>query len=94
MLDSITAKELVIICHEHAKLQVENKLLWEENEALAALNATYIEADSLRVLQVNDLRNKVEASVKEVQRLKSSQKNTIRIASVGGIVLFILGLIL
>ena len=83
-----------IIFAEHQKLSNENPLLKQQIVSLEELNKLYVKTDSIRKIEVTDLKNRVESDDKKIQRLKSTQKKTILGASVGGIVLFILGLIL
>ena len=62
--------------------------------SLEELNGLYIKTDSIKTIEITDLKNRVESDNKKIQRLKSTQKKTIFGASVGGVILFILGLIL
>jgi hypothetical protein len=80
--------------NEHEKLSNENPLLKQQIISLEELNQLYIKTDSIRNIEVNDLKNRVISDDKKIQQLKSAQKKTIFGASVGGIVLFILGLLL
>ena len=89
-----TQQITAIIFAEHQKLSNENPLLKKQIVSLEELNELYVKTDSIRKIEVTDLKNRVESDDKKIQRLKSAQKKTILGASVGGIVLFILGLIL
>ena len=53
-----------------------------------------MESDSIRNKEINLYKDKVASDEKTIKRLKSIQKRTIIGSSVGGIVLFILGLFL
>ena len=83
-----------IILSEHQKLSNENPLLKQQINSLEELNQLYIKTDSIQKIEINTFKEKVASDEKQIQRLKSTQKKTIFGASVGGIVLFILGLIL
>lgn len=93
-LDSIEAKETALIFIEHEKLSIENPLLKEQITSLEKLNQLYVKSDSLQQQEIGLYKEKVASDDKKIQRLKSTQKKTIFGASVGGILLFILGLIL
>lgn len=83
-----------IVLLEHQKLSNENVLLKEQVFSLEELNQLYAKTDSIRMIEVTTYKEKVVSDEIKIQRLKSTQKKTIIGASVGGIVLFILGLIL
>jgi len=83
-----------LIFAEHQKLSYENPLLKQQINSLEELNGLYIKTDSIKTIEITDLKNRVESDNKKIQRLKSAQKKTIFGASVGGVILFILGLIL
>ena len=89
-----TLKAISLIFNEHEKLSNENPLLREQIISLEKLNQLYVKTDSLQREEIKTYKNKVASDEKKIQRLKSTQKKTIIGASVGGIVLFILGLIL
>jgi uncharacterized protein YlxW (UPF0749 family) len=92
---SVTMPQLeAIVLLEHQKLSNENPLLKEQVSSLEKLNQLYVKTDSLQKEEIKTYKNKVASDEKQIQRLKSTQKKTIIGASVGGIVLFILGLIL
>ena len=83
-----------IVLLEHQKLSNENVLLKEQVFSLEELNQLYSKTDSLRIMEIQNYKEKVVSDEKKIQRLKSTQKKLILSSSVGGIVLFILGLIL
>jgi hypothetical protein len=58
------------------------------------LNQLHLKSDSINNEKSIILKEKIASNEKQIQLLKSTQKLTIIGASVGGIVLFILGLIL
>ena len=93
-LDSIQSKTLCLILNEHKKYSIENPLLKQQVESLEKLNQLYVKTDSIQKEEISLYEEKVASDDKKIQRLKSTQKKTIIGASVGGIVLFILGLIL
>ena len=83
-----------IVLLEHQKLSNENVLLKEQIFSLEELNQLYAKIDSARMIEVTAYKEKVVSDEIKIQRLKSTQKKIIFGSSVGGIVLFILGLIL
>ena len=87
-------KTLNIILAEHKKLKIENPLLKQQINSLEDLNQLYIKSDSLQKEEINLYINKVASDERKIQRLKSAQRKTIIGSSVGGIVLFIIGLLL
>ena len=89
-----TLKAISLIFNEHEKLSNENPLLKEQIASLEKLNQLYVKTDSLQKEEIVLYKDKVASDDIKIQRLKSTQKKTIIGASVGGIVLFILGLIL
>ena len=93
-LDSIETKETVLIFTEHEYLSIENPLLKQQIKSLEELNQLYINTDSIQKEEIYIYKEKVASNEKKIQRLKSIQKKSILGFSVGGIVLFIIGLIL
>lgn len=89
-----TLKIVNIIFAEHQKFSIENPLLKQKVASLEELNQLYVQSDSIQKIEVNELKNQVVSNEKEIQHLKSSRKKLIGGSCVGGIVLFILGLIL
>ena len=83
-----------IVLSEHQKLSNENPLLKQQISSLEELNKLYIKSDSIQRIEIKTYENKVANDAKQIQQLKSTQKKTILGASVGGIVLFIIGLLL
>lgn len=89
-----TLKAISLIFNEHEKLSIENPLLKEQILSLEKLNQLYVKTDSLQKEEIVLYKDKVASDDIKIQRLKSTQKKLIIGSSVGGIVLFILGLIL
>ena len=89
-----TLKVVNIIFAEHEKLSIENPLLKEKIKSLEELNNLYCESDSLLKKESEILKEKVAQDSKQIKKLKSSRKRIIGFSCVGGIVLFILGIIL
>ena len=94
ILDSTQTKILSIILTEHEKLSIENPLLKQQIKSLEELNQLYISSDSIQKIEINAFKDKIISDEKQIQKLKSAQKKTIISSSVGGIILFILGLLL
>lgn len=89
-----TLKAISLIFNEHEKLSIENPLLKQQIQSLEELNQLYMESDSVQKKEIDLYKDKVASDEKQIQRLKSAQKKTLIGSSVGGIVLFILGLLL
>ena len=83
-----------IVLSEHQKLSNENPLLKQQISSLEELNQLYVKSDSVQRIEIKTYEDKVANDAKQIQRLKSTQKKLIFGSSVGGIVLFILGLLL
>jgi vacuolar-type H+-ATPase subunit I/STV1 len=83
-----------IVLLEHQKLSNENPLLKEQVKSLEVLNQLYEKTDSLQKEEIKTYEYKVASDEKKIQRLETTQKKLMIVSSVGGIVLFILGLIL
>lgn len=83
-----------IIFAEHQKLSNENPLLKQQIKSLEELNELYVKSDSIQKVEINLYKDKVNSDEKKIQKLKSAQKNTVLVGSIGGVILFILGLIL
>ena len=89
-----TLKAISLIFNEHEKLSNENPLLKEQILSLKKLNQLYVKSDSIQKIELNIYKDKVTSDDIKIQQLKSSQKKLLVGSSVGGILLFILGLIL
>lgn len=72
----------------------ENPLLKQQIKSLEELNKLYIKTDSIQKIEIESYNNEVIKNSKQINKLKNNQKRTIIGASIGGILLFILGLIL
>ena len=83
-----------IIFAEHQKLSEENPLLKQQILSLKELNNLYIRSDSIKQSEINLYKDEVNSCEKKIQKLKSSNRKTILGASISGILLFIIGLIL
>jgi hypothetical protein len=94
ILDSIQSKTLCLILNEHEKLSIENPLLKKQIISLEELNQLYEKSDSIQRIEIENYKDKVVSDDKTIQHLKSSRKKLIFGFSAGGIVLFILGLLL
>lgn len=89
-----TQQITAIIFAEHQKLSNENPLLKQQINSLEELNQLYVKSDSIQRVEIKTYEDKVASDAKKIQRMKSTQKKLIWGSSVGGIVLFILGLLL
>ena len=80
--------------NEHEKLSIENPLLKQQISALEQMNELNLKVDSIRRIEIQDYKNDILSKEKQIKKLESTQKKTLFGSSVGGIVLFILGLLL
>jgi len=83
-----------LIFAEHNKLLTENPLLKTKIKSLEELNSLYVKSDSIKTEEINIYKEKVNSDAQIIKNLKSSRKKLIGGSFVGGIVLFIIGLIL
>lgn len=93
-LNDSEAKTTALIFLEHAKLSEENPLLKQQIFSLENLNQLYEKSDSIKTQEINIYKDKVVSNENKIKKLKSTQKKLIAGSSVGGIILFIIGLIL
>ena len=93
-LDSIEIKTTALIFAEHQKLKTENPLLRQQIFSLEELNKLYVQSDSLQKEEIKIYEDKVSSDAKKIKKLKSTRKGIIIGSSVGGIVLFIIGLLI
>ena len=89
-----TQQVTAIIFSEHQKLSNENPLLKQQIKSLEELNELYVKTDSIQKVEIKTYDNKVTEDSKQIKKLKKNQKRIIIGSSIGGILLFILGLIL
>lgn len=87
-------KEIALICAENEKLKIENPLLKSQVADLLKLNELNEQTDSIQKVEIDLYKKEVESNYKQIQKLKTSKKNILIGSSVGGLLLFILGLIL
>ena len=62
--------------------------------SLKELNNLYVKSDSVKQVEIDLYKDKVNSCEKKIQKLKTSNKKTILGASISGVLLFIIGLIL
>ena len=93
-LNDTESKILCGILLEHEKLSIENPLLKQQINSLEELNRFYVESDSIKNNEIQIYQNEIYSNEKQIKKLKSSQKKITIGSSVGGILLFILGLLL
>lgn len=93
-LDSTQTKTLCLILNEHEKLSIENPLLKKQINSLQELNELYIKSDSIQKKEISLYQEKVFLDEKQIKQLKKNQKNLIIGSSIGGVLLFFIGLIL
>lgn len=89
-----TLKAISLIFNEHEKLSKENPLLKQQISSLEELNKIYLKSDSLQRVEINLFKEKSANDEKIIKNLKSTQKKIIFGSCAGGIVLFLLGIIL
>ena len=83
-----------LIFAEHDKLLTENPLLKTKIKSLEELNSLCVKSDSIKTKEISIYKEKVNSDAQVIKNLKSSRKKIIGGSLVGGIVLFIIGLIL
>ncbi len=83
-------KATVIIFTEYDKLKEENPLLKEKIKYLQEINYICEFSDSLHVEEIKLYKEDLNLKDKKIKKLKNSNKSTI----VGGVILFIIGLLL
>lgn len=83
-----------IIFAEHQKLSIENPLLKEELKYYKELNKICEETDFIQNQEISLYKEGLNNANREIKKLKSSQKKIIIGSSIGGICLFILGILL
>ena len=89
-----TLKAISLIFNEHEKLSKENPLLKQQISSLEELNKIYLKSDSLQQVEINLFKEKSANDEKIIKNLKSTQKKILIGSGLGGIVLFLLGIIL
>ena len=94
VFDSTEVKTIALICAEHQKLSKENPLLKQQILSLEDLNRLYMQSDSLQREEIKLYEEQVANDAKKIKKLKSTRKGIIIGSSVGGIVLFIIGLLI
>ena len=87
-------KAISLIFNEHEKLSKENPLLKQQISSLEELNKIYLKSDSLQKIEIDLFKEKSANDEKIIKNLKSTQKKILIGSGVGGIVLFLLGIIL
>ena len=93
--DSLTdSKITALIFSEHEKLTVENGLLKEQINSLEELNSLYERTDSIQRQEIFIYKERVASDAIKINKLESSRKKILGGSCVGGIILFIIGLIL
>lgn len=80
--------------NEHEKFSIENPLLKQQIISLENLNQFYIQTDSIQKIEIKEYNERVISDDKKIKKLESSRKKLFVGSSVGGIILFIIGLIL
>ena len=89
-----TQQVTAIIFAEHEKLSKENPLLKEQINSLETLNELWETSDSIQNIEIKELEKDNISKEKEIKQLKKSKKRILVGSSVGGVLLFILGLLL
>ena len=89
-----TQQVTAIIFAEHEKLSKENPLLKEQINSLETLNNLWETSDSIQNIEIKELEKDNISKEKEIKQLKKSKKRILVGSSVGGVLLFILGLLL
>lgn len=96
-IDKDSLSDIAVIClifNEHQQLSIENPLLKKEIQILNELNKTYVESDSLQKQEIIIYKEELNKSQSKIKKLKNTNKKIITGSSIGGIFLFIIGLLL
>ena len=93
--DSLTdSKVTALIFAEHQKLSTENPLLKEQIKSLEELNSLFEKSDSIQNVKIQIYQERVSSDAIKIKKLESSRKAILGGSCVGGVVLFIIGLLL
>ena len=79
---------------EHQKLSIENPLLKDKIKSLEELNEICEQQQQIKNEEIKLYEQKSLSDDYQIKKLKSTQKKLIFGSSVGGIILFIIGIIL
>lgn len=80
--------------NEHEKLSIENPLLKSQIFSLEELNSLHLKTDSIKNKELTIYKEKVISDEKTIKKLKSDKKKIIFGSSIGGTILFIIGILL
>lgn len=93
-LKNDSVKILALILAEHQKLSIENPILKEKIKNLEELNMICEEQSEIKSQEINLYQKKVTSDSLKINKLQNNNKKTIIGSSIGGVLLFIIGLIL
>lgn len=93
-LKNDSVKVLALILAEHQKLSIENPILKEKIKNLEELNMICEEQSEIKSQEINLYQKKVTSDSLKINKLQNNNKKTIIGSSIGGVLLFIIGLIL
>lgn len=93
-LKNDSVKVLALILAEHQKLSIENPILKEKIKNLEELNMICEEQSKIKSQEINLYQKKVTSDSLKINKLQNNNKKTIIGSSIGGVLLFIIGLIL
>ena len=91
-VDSV--KATAIIFNDHARLEKENSLLLRKIGSLEDLNKLYVQSDSIKDSEIELYKEKSNKDERKITRLKKSRKLIGIGSGIGGILLFILGILI
>lgn len=93
-LKNDSVKVLALILAEHQKLSIENPILKEKIKNLEELNMICEEQSEIKSQEISLYQKKVTSDSLKINKLQNNNKKTIIGSSIGGVLLFIIGLIL
>ena len=93
-LKTDTVKAVALLLAEHQKLSIENPILKEKVKALEEQNLICEQSNNIKDQEIKIYEEKAASNVTEINKLKNKNKNILVGSSIGGIFLFIIGLLL
>ena len=91
-LKNDSVKVLALILAEHQKLSIENPILKEKIKNLEELNMICEEQSEIKSQEINLYQKKVTSDSLKINKLQNNNKKTIIGSSIGGVLLFVIGL--
>lgn len=93
-LKNDTVKVVALLLAEHSQLSVENPILKNKIQALEKLNLICEESNKIKDQEIQLYQNEIDSNAIKINKLQKQKSNIIIGSSIGGLLLFIIGLIL